>query len=366
MDFALTPEQEALKERVTAWREENEGAIDDHSRRSEFPREVYEDGMERGFGCVITPEEYGGGGGGAMEYAIVAEQVGLFQISFQVQRALLVSGTAEQKERYLPEFAAGDAVGAISISEPDTGSSLKSMDTVAVRDGDEFVLDGPKSHVNLAGEATVHKVYAMTEEGLTAFLVDDDNPGIEVTEKHDPIGTRYLPIYDLELDECRVHESQVLGEVGGGYATFFGTFNFSRIGNASEMLGHGKRALRKATQWAKERDVGEDKVTDFQGIRWKIADLYTDLEAATHLRDRAACALDDGESAVLETSMAKLAAANAALPATTEAIQITGAHGLYRDQPYEGHFRDVKTLEVAGGSREIMRNVVADEVIPGM
>jgi alkylation response protein AidB-like acyl-CoA dehydrogenase len=366
MDFELTPEQTALRERVTAWREDNESVIDEHARRSTFPRAVYTDGMERGFGCVITPEEYGGGGGGAMEYAVVAEQVGLFQISFQLQRALLVGGTDAQKERYLPQFAAGDAVGAISISEPETGSSLKSMDTVAVREGDGFVLDGIKSHVNLAAEATVHKVYAVTEAGLTAFLVDDDNPGLTVTEKHDPIGTRYLPIYDLELDACRVDESQVLGDVGGGYDVFFGTFNFSRIGNASEMLGHGKRALRKATRWAKQRDVGDDTVTDFQGIRWKIADLYTDLEAATHLRDRAACALDDGEDAVLETSMAKLAAANAALPATTEAIQITGAHGLYRDQPYEGHFRDVKTLEVAGGSREIMRNVVADRIIPGM
>jgi hypothetical protein len=366
MNFELTPERTALRERVTAWREDNEATIDAHARRSAFPRGVYEDGMERGFGSVIVPEAYGGGGGGAMEYAIVAEQVGLFQISFQVQRALLVTGSDAQKERYLPQFVDGDAVGAIHISEPETGSSLKSMDTVAVRDGDEFVLDGTKSHVNLAAEATVHKVYAMTDEGLTAFLVDDDNPGLTVTEKRDPIGTRYLPIYDAELDECRVDASQVLGEVGGGYETFFGTFNFSRIGNASEMLGHGKRALRKATQWASERQVGDDTVTDFQGIRWKIADLYTDLEAATHLRDRAACALDAGEDAVLETSMAKLAAANAALPATTEAIQITGAHGLYRDQPYESHFRDVKTLEVAGGSREIMRNVVADQVIPEM
>ncbi|MFB6303861.1 MAG: acyl-CoA dehydrogenase family protein, partial [Haloferacaceae archaeon] len=153
---------------------------------------------------------------------------------------------------------------------------------------------------------------------------------------------------------------------GDGYEVFFETFNFSRIGNASEMLGRGRRSLRRAVRWAKERDVGEQKVTDFQGIRWKVADLYTDLRAAERLRDEAALALDRGEDAALETSMAKLAAADAALPATTEAMQITGAHGLYRDRPYEADFRDVKTLEVAGGSREIMRNVVADEVIPGM
>ena len=363
MDFEFTPDQRDLRERVSAWREENESEIRDHARRSVFPVDCYRDGMERGFGNVVVPEEYGGPGGGATEYAIVAEQTGLFQISFQLQRALLATGTESQKERYLPGFVAGDAVGAIGISEPNTGSSLKSMDTVAVREGDEFVLDGAKSHVNLAREATVHKVYAKTEAGLTAFLVDADNPGLRVTEKRDPIGTRYLPIYDYELDECRVDASQVLLEPGDGYEVFFETFNFSRIGNASEMLGHGKRALGAATRWAREREVGDDVVTDFQGIRWKIADLYTDLRAAEHLRNEAACALDAGEDAVLETSMAKLAAADAALPATTEAMQITGAHGLYRDQPYEGHFRDVKTLEVAGGSREIMRNVIADEIV---
>lgn len=364
MDFELTAEQRELRDRVTAWRESNESVLTDHDRRSEFPVDLYVDGMKEGFGNVIVPERYGGPGGGAMEYAIVAEQIGIFQISFQLQRALIATGTDEQKERYLPGFVSGDAVGAITISEPETGSSLKTMETTAEHDGDSYVLNGLKTHVNLAAEATVHKVYAMADEGLTAFLVEGDNPGLHVREKHDPIGTRYLPIYDVELDDCQVHESQVLLGPGDGYEVFFETFNFSRIGNASEMLGHGKRALRDATRWAKQRDVGDDKVTDFQGIRWMIANHHTRLKAAERLRDEAALCLDDGGDAVLETSMAKLAAADAALPATTEAMQITGAHGLYRDQPYEGHFRDVKTLEVAGGSREIMRNVIANRIIP--
>ena len=366
MNFELTDEQRELKERVSTWHEEHENTIREHAEYSEFPRDIYEEGMERGFGNVIIPKEYGGPGGGAMEYAIVAEQTGIFQICFQTQRAILTAGTEDQKERYLPEFLDGSAVGAIAISEPETGSSLKTMDTTAEREGDTWVLNGIKSHVNLAAEASVHKVYAMTDGGLTAFLIDDDEPGLDVMEKLDPIGTRYLPIYDMMFDDVEVSDEQLLLNSGDGYEVFFKTFNFSRIGNASEMLGHGKRSLRRAVQWAKQRDVGDNKVTDFQGIRWKVADLHTKLKAAERLRDEAALAIDEDEDAVLKTSIAKLAAADAALPATTEAMQITGAHGLYRDQPYEANFRDVKTLEVAGGSREIMRNVIADNIIPGI
>ncbi len=365
MDFDFTPAQQELDERVTAWREDHESTIREFSERSEFPRDLYETGMERGFGSVILPEAYGGPGGGPVEYGIVAQQTGIFQICFQTQRAILATGTEEQKGRYLPGFRDGSAVGAISISEPDTGSSLKSMETTAERRGDEWVIDGVKSHVNLAREATVHLVFAMAEEGLSVFLIDDDTPGIEVSEKHDPIGTRYLPIYDIAFDDVVVSDEQILLGPGDGYEVFFETFNFSRIGNASEMIGHGKRSLRRAVRWAREREVGDDVVTDFQGIRWKVADLHTDLRAAELLRDEAAVALDAGDDdAPRKTSMAKLAAADAALAATTEAMQITGAHGLYRDQPYEANFRDVKTLEVAGGSREIMRNVIADSVIP--
>lgn len=365
MNFELTDEQAALRTHVREWCGKHRDRIKECDRESIFPRELYREGMDKDIGNIIIPEEYGGVGGGAMEYAIVAEETGIFQICFQVQRAITATGTDAQKEAYLPAFARGDAVGAISISEPETGSSLKNMDTTAIRDGDHYVLSGPKSHVNLAAEADVHMVFAMAEEGLTVFLVDDENAGITVGKKNDPIGTRYLPIYDLELEECRVPTEQMLLGPGDGYEVFFRTFNFSRIGNASEMLGHGKRALESAVEWAKERTVGDNVVTDFQGMRWKISELATRLRAAERLRDEAAWRLDQGEDGTVATSMAKLACANAALPATTEAIQITGATGLYRDQPYEGHFRNVKTLEVAGGSREIMKNVIADELIDG-
>ena len=363
MDFEYTPEQRTLRADVRSWHRENEAEFREVIRRGEFPRGLYEEGMDAGFGNVIIPEVHGGPNGGAMEYALVAQEVGLFQISFQMQRALIETGSDAQKNRYLPQFVDSDYVGAIGISEPETGSSLKSMDTYAERGHDHFVLNGTKSHVNLAAQADLHKLYAMTEEGLTAFLVEDDNPGLSVTEEGDPIGTRYLPIFDIELDDCEVPASQVLLDPGDGYEVFFKTFNFSRIGNASELLGHGWRALEQATEWADQRKVGDNVVTDFQGIRWKAAELYTQLQAAERLRDEAAWRIDTGKDSALATSMAKLAAANAALPATTESMQITGAHGLYYDQPFVQHFLDAKTLEIAGGSREIMKNLIADKIL---
>jgi alkylation response protein AidB-like acyl-CoA dehydrogenase len=198
---------------------------------------------------------------------------------------------------------------------------------------------------------------------LTVFLVEEDNPGMRPQEKEDPVGLREMPIRDVVYNDCEVPDEQVLGEVGGGYKVFFTTFNFSRIGNASEILGHGKHALDRAITWASEREVGDNVVTDFQGNRWKIADLKTRIQAVEHLRNEAAWRLDNGEDAVKHTSMAKLMAGEVALAAIEEAIQLTGAHGLYERNRYFLDLQDAKTLDVAGGSREIMRNVIADQIL---
>lgn len=363
MDLSYTEEQRALQSRAQEFAAEHRETLDQCYEEHRFPMKVFQQGTSIGTG-VIIPEVYGGQGKGAIEYSIVNEQIGIFQTSFQLARAIIENGTEEQKAEYLSKLANCEYPGAITISEPNTGSSLKNMETVAVKDGDEWVLDGTKTHANLGAEAGLHKVYASTEEGLTVFLIEKGTPGLKITNKLDPIGLRNLPIYDLELDECRVPEEAVLGEVGGGYEVFFSTFNFSRIGNASSLIGTGKRAVKDAIEYASEREVDEENVvTDFQGIRWMVADSHTRLQAASRLRDEAAWRIDAGKSAVLHTSMAKLMAAYAALPATTNAIQMTGAHGLYYDQPFITYFNDAKTLEVAGGSKEIMRNVIADEIL---
>lgn len=364
MDFELTETQQEYQQCARRFRKEHSKRIAECKDKSEFPHDLFKKGVKHGFPSVFIPEEYGGGGHGAVEYALIAEHIGFYQTTYQLARALLVMGTDRQKERYLPKIAEGKLIGSDDISEENAGSSLKDIETTAERNGDSYVINGRKVHVNCAGEADVHHVYAFTDEGLTVFLVEKDNPGMRPQEKEQPIGLREMPIRDVVYDDCVIPKEQVLGEPGGGYEVFFKTFNFSRIGNASEIIGHGKHALEQAVEWASSREVGDKgTVTDFQGNRWKIAELETRLRAVEHLRNEAAWKFDQGESAVMHTSMAKLMGGEVALSAIEEAIQLTGAHGLYREQHFDQQFADAKTLDVAGGSREIMRNVIADQIL---
>lgn len=364
MEFELSEQQKRYSEQARAFHERHCERLVECKRDSEFPTDLFEAGIEERFPAVFIPKEYGGEGHGAMEYALISEHVGFYQTTFQLARALLVAGTDEQKEAYLPKIAEGEIVGSDDISEPNAGSSLNDIETTAVREGDTWTINGLKTHVNCAGVADVHHVYAQTDEGLTVFLVEEDNPGMIPQEKDDPIGLREMPIHDVVYDDCEVSDDAVLGEVGGAYSVFFPTFNFSRIGNASEILGHGKRALDRAVEWASQREVGDQgTVTDFQGNRWKIAELKTKLAGAEHIRNEAAWRIDQGQDAILQTCQAKLRAGEVALPAIEEAIQLTGAHGLYHEQNFLQEFADAKTLDVAGGSREIMRNVIADQLL---
>jgi len=364
MDFELSDSAAAFRERAAAFRSDHRDRLRECKVKSEFPHDLFDAGVEHGFPGVFIPTQYGGEGHGAMEYAQIAEFIGFYQTTHQLARALMVAGTEAQKDEHLPKIAAGELIGSDDISEPEAGSSLKDIETRAVKDGDDWVINGQKVHVNCAGEADVHHVYTQTDEGLTVFLVDRANPGLSVGEPDEPIGLREMPIRDVYYDNCVVPESAVLGSVGGGYEVFFPTFNFSRVGNASDILGTGRRALDRAVSWASTRQVGDQgTVTGFQGNRWKIAELRTKLHATAHLRNEAAWRLDEGKPAVKHTCMAKLRAGEVALPAIEEAIQLTGAHGLYHEQEFLMDFADAKTLDVAGGSREIMRNVIADQFL---
>jgi len=364
MDYTFTETQSEYRRLARAFREEHEDRIIECKRESMFPHDLFELGTEHGFPGLFIPDKYGGEDHGAMEYALVSEEIGFYQTTYQLARALMVVGTDEQKKRYLPEIAAGNVVGSDDISEPEAGSSLKDIKTTAERDGDEWIINGRKTHVNCAAAADVHHVYTHTDEGLTVFLVEKENSGMQIGEKEEPIGTREMPISDVIYDDCVVSDDQMLGENGGGYEVFFKTFNFSRVGNASDILGSGRRSLNTAIEWASEREVGDQGVvTGFQGNRWKIAELKTKLHCVEHLRNEAAWRLDQGDPAVKYTCMAKLRAGEVALAAIEEAIQLTGAHGLYRDQNFDIAFADAKTLDVAGGSREIMRNLIADQIL---
>jgi alkylation response protein AidB-like acyl-CoA dehydrogenase len=202
----------------------------------------------------------------------------------------------------------------------------------------------------------------VADEGLTSFLVDMTTPGIRshVTRA---IGLRLIRTADVEFEQVRVPDSDRLGPVGGGLQTFLSTFNISRLGNASELIGLGRRSLELALRYASARQVGDSVVTDFQGIQWSVADAWTSLQAASLARDDAAVAHARGVDIALRTTTAKKLAIDAAEQASDAAYSLVGGHGLYFDAPYTDIVNDIKVLKVAGGSKEIMRNFIARRLL---
>jgi alkylation response protein AidB-like acyl-CoA dehydrogenase len=352
---------------LAAFGEENRSEFDTANRANRFPRDLYQELGRRGYLGPLVPAAFGGLGGGVPEYVVISEEVGRHglvsgQIAAQGQRWLLDWGTDEQKDRWLRGIASGEIVFSESISEKNAGSSFKAMKSTAVRDGDDWLLTGSKTHINLGADCDVTLFYAMAPEGLTSFLVDMALPGIR-THVTRAIGLRLIRTADVEFDNVRVPDSARLGPVGGGLQTFLSTFNISRLGNASELIGLGRRALELGLRYAGEREVGDGVVTDFQGIRWMVADAWTSLQAASLARDDAAIAHERGEDTALRTTTAKRLAISAADQACDASYSLVGGHGLYFDTPYTEIANDIKVLKVAGGSTEIMRNYIAQRIL---
>jgi alkylation response protein AidB-like acyl-CoA dehydrogenase len=284
------------------------------------------------------------------------------QVAIQGQRWLLDWGTDEQKERWLGGIATGQLVFSESISETNAGSSFKTMQATVTRDGPDWILHGDKTHVNMGADCDVTLFYGNAPEGLTSVLVDMSRPGI-TTKVTDAIGSRLIRTADVHFDHVRVRDADLLGPAGGGLQTFLSTFNVSRLGNASELIGFGRRTLELALRYAQQRQVGENMVTDFQGIQWMVADAWTALHAASLARDHAAVAYDQGQDVALTTTAAKQLAIIGAESASRTAYSMTGGHGLYFDEPYTDIDNEIKVLKVAGGSSEIMRNYIARRIL---
>lgn len=348
---------------VAALAGEHREELDEANRENRFPRDAFAALGRLGYCGPMVPTEWGGLGGGVREYVAINEETGRHgmvtpQVSVQGQRWLLDWGTDEQQERWLRGIATGELTFSESISEKGAGSSFKQMEATAVRDGEDWILNGSKCHVNMGADCDVTLFYGYAQEGLTSFLVDTTLPGVS-TEVSDAIGSRMIRTADVHFRDVRVRDADLLGPPGAGVATFLSTFNVSRLGNASELIGFGRRMLELAVEYAQERQVGDGKVTDFQGIQWMIADAWTGLQAASMARDYAAELYDRGEDISLHTTTAKQLAVVAAEGASKAAFSMTGGHSLYHDQPFLDIDNEIKVLRVAGGSSEVMRNFIA-------
>jgi butyryl-CoA dehydrogenase len=277
--------------------------------------------------------------------------------------AVLAYAPEPMKERYLPLLASGESFSITGITESEAGSKLTDIRTTATPDGDGWVLNGMKTEVHIPEHVQICLMFAMAPAGITAFLVDTSNRGFRVVTQRGIVGLRGLPMSAIAFDDCRVGNDCLLGGEGGAYQVFFKSFDLTRIGNAAKCIGIARGAIEDAIAYASKRRIGDNVVTDFQGIRWQLADFDTRLEAARLLTFKAAREYEDTGRSTLESARAKLLASTTAMEATTAALQITGSHGCFTESAFARYMMDAKISQITGGTIEILRNTIAREIL---
>ena len=341
-----------------------------------FKKDLLSQFFAHGFMGIGIPEEFSGSGGSFFMAVLAIEEFAHVDASASViidvqntlvSNAVLRWGNGEQKSRYLPRLAK-DTVGAYALSEPASGSDAFGLDTQARKDGDHYVLNGRKLWITNASEAGLFVVFATVNKelghrGITAFLVERDTPGFSVGKKEDKLGIRASSTCELILDACRAPESSVLGSVGLGYKVAIETLNEGRIGIAAQMTGIARGALDHAIAYAKERRQFGKPIAEFQAVRFQIARLATDVEAARLMTYNAARLKDAGQPFTREAAMAKYFASQVAERVASECIEIFGGYGYTKDYPAEKYLRDAKIGKIYEGTSFMQLQTVAKLIL---
>jgi alkylation response protein AidB-like acyl-CoA dehydrogenase len=369
LNFELTPEQRQLQELAREFAaKELRPIAAEWDAKNDFPPGLLAKAAALGLTSYRIPREYGGAGVDAVTGALVAEELSFGCAALAATtaatmfpvRPLMRFGTEEQRQRYLPRLASQQGcLAAIAFTEPHAGSDLNALRASARRDGDSWVLDGEKCYVTNGGIAELTVVFARTDAGLAAFLVERDDPGVAAGRKEDKLGLRASYTGSLVLDGARIPADRLLGEDGEGFAVAIDFFEHSRPQVAAAAVGLARAAFEYATEYARERTAFGKPLIARQGVSFKLAEMAIEIEAARLLSWRACAALDAGEDAVLVGSYAKAFAADTAMRVTTEAVQVLGGAGVMRDHPVEKWLRDAKVLQIVEGTSEIQRHVIA-------
>ena len=342
-----------------------------------FPLDTFRQMGELGLMGMLVPAQYGGSGLGYREYVAAIVELskvdGSIGLSMAAHNSLctnhiLMFGNEEQKQQYLPRLATGEHIGAWGLTEPNTGSDAGNMRTTAVRDGDGWVLNGAKNFITHGKTGHVAVVIARTGEpntprNATAFIIERDTPGFLAGRKEDKLGMRASETTELIFQDCRIADSQRLGEVGGGFVQSLKILDGGRISIAALSLGIALGAYEAALAYSQERQQFGQPICNFQGIAFKLADLATDIEAAKLLVYQAADLKDDGKPVTKESAMAKLFASETAVKVANEAIQVFGGYGYTKDFPVEKFYRDAKLCTIGEGTSEIQKLVISRQIL---
>ncbi len=344
--------------------------------KNQFAHEVLKDIGQTDLFAVFIPEEYGGLGGGTFEILLVLEQLARGCVGIATSYAanalgiypVMVAGSEEQKQKYLPAMARGELLAAFALTEADAGSDASGVKTRAVLDGDEWVLSGTKQWITNGGEANIYTVVAMTDpskgpRGASLFVLEDGDPGFSYGKKENKMGIRSSATCELILNDCRIPEERLIGRKGTGFITSMKTLDLSRPGIAALGIGLGQAALDEAVSYAKQRVQFGKPVMSFQAVQHILADMATSLEAARALVYSAGRYMGSKPKKISKISaMSKLFATDMAMRVTTDAVQVMGGYGYMKEYPVEKMMRDAKVLQIYEGTNQIQRNVIGQEL----
>ena len=344
-----------------------------------FPVEVFKELGKLGLMGILVPEEYGGSGLSYFEYNVAIQEIskvcGSIGLSVAAHNSLctghiMLFGNEEQKRKYLPRLSSAELIGAWGLTEPNTGSDAGNMKTIAVQEGDEWVLNGTKSWITHGISGDVAVVIARTGDrrtsnNSTAFVVERGTPGFTGGKKENKLGMRASETAEMIFDNCHINDSQRLGEVGDGFHQAMKVLDGGRISIAALSVGIARGAYEAAKKYSKERYQFDQPIANFQGISFKLADMATEIEAAELLIAQACDLKIRGEKMTKQAAMAKYYASEVAVRVATDAIQIFGGYGYTKDFPVEKFYRDAKLCTIGEGTSEIQKIVIAREALKG-
>jgi len=378
--YALPEEHELLRASVRELCEDKikprAGEIDE---AAEYPWDVHQALKDADLLAIHVPEEYGGAGADKIAHCIVIEEVARVCASSSLipmgnklgTTGLILSGSDALKQQYLPGVASGESTFSYALSEREAGSDAASMKTRAVRDGDEWVINGTKAWITGAGVSTHYTLMAVTDpekgaNGISAFVTEATDPGFSVGQKERKMGIKGSPTCEIYFQDCRIPLDRLIGTEGQGFKTALKTLDHTRLGIGAQAVGIAQGALDAAVDYVKERRQFGKAIADFQGIQWMVADMAMRIEAARQLVYVAAAKAERGApDMTFASSAAKCFASDTAMSVTTDAVQLFGGAGYTRDFPVERMMRDAKITQIYEGTNQVQRMVMARQVMNG-
>lgn len=378
MDYFLTEEQQMIKELSAKIADEKIAPVAiEYDEKGIFPRDIMKVLADSDLCGVYIPEEYGGLGGGVFEMSLVVEQLsracGGISLAFAGTGLgtfpIILFGNEEQKKKYLPGIASGEKIAAFGLTEADAGSDAAGIQTTAVLDGDEYVLNGTKQWITNGGEADIYTIVACTNRskgarGFSAFIVEKDTPGFTYGKKENKMGIRASATRELVFTNCRIPKENLLSKEGMGFIVAMKTLDRTRPGVAAQALGIAQGSFEAALKYSRERVQFGQAISSFQAIQHMLADMAIQIEASRALVYQTCKYIDSGaKNFSKESAMSKVMASDTAMKVTVDAVQIMGGYGYMKEYPVEKRMRDAKITQIYEGTNQIQRNVIALELI---